>query len=462
LETKLYRWVIWPLWYVVLPLVLAIAIVSLLASSGEPTAGSLPESGLLGWLRWFARDQKVPAIIVFFTIVEMVIYQLRNTLPFADKLGLINARGVPPERRREFEDASHLLDDVSRALRSSDVRKALSESAQSEIDQAMQELSQAMRKAPLDLARFDEARSHAHSVAEAHLSRFRRSDLREYAESILVAVGVALLLRAVLFEAFQIPSGSMLPTLQIRDHIFVNKFTYGPKIPFSDRRVLSSLPPKRGDVIVFEFPDPNPNAARVDYIKRAIALPGDLLEVHGGHPVINGWPVPYCRVGEYTFGEETGYTQTTELFVEFLGENSYLTMLEGGREHVHEGPYRVAAGEFWVLGDNRDNSMDSRAWTPRVKTEKGDEKGAGVPFDNVKGRAMFVWLSFNEQKVDPLGVTWDRLFTQVMGKPRLPKEANPELKAGIDRCLGERPQVTDPPAPNVHAPVGEGHRRTRR
>lgn len=450
METKLYRWVLWPFWYVVLPFVLAIGIVSLLAGSGD--SGSLPESGLFGWLRWFARDQKVPAIIVFFTIVEMVIYQLRNTLPFADRLGLTNARGVPPQRRREFEDASHLLDDVSRALKAKDVQKALNEDALAEIDHAMQALSEAMRQNPLDVERFDRARGEAHEAADKHLARFRRSDVREYTESILVAVGVALLLRAVLFEAFQIPSGSMLPTLQIRDHIFVNKFTYGPKIPFTEKRVLADLPPERGDVIVFEYPDPNPGNARVDYIKRAIALPGDLLEVRGGHPVINGWPVPYCRVGEYTFGQETGYEQTTELFVEFLGKYSYLTMLEGGREHVVEGPYRVAVGEFWVLGDNRDNSMDSRAWL--------QGKGAGVPFDNVKGRAMFVWLSFNEQKVDPLGVTWDRLFTQVMGKPRLPKEASPELKDGIDRCLRERPAVTDPPPPNAHAPLpGTSHRR---
>jgi signal peptidase I len=446
LETKLYRWVLWPLWFVVLPLVLAVTIVSLLAASGAPGSGQLPEVGVFGWLRWFARDQKVPAIIVFFTLLEMAIYQLRYALPFADRLGLSSARGVPAARRREYEDASHLLDDVARTLKTNrGAQKALGEDAQAEVDQAMQELSAAMQTSPLDIPRFDLAREAAHRTAERHLARFRRSDVREYTESILIAVGVALLLRSVLFEAFQIPSGSMLPTLQIRDHIFVNKFTYGPKIPFTEKRVLTSLPPARGDIVVFEYPDPNPSNPRVDYIKRAIALPGDLLEVKGGHPSINGWAVPYCHVGPYTFGEETGYAETTELFVEFLGKNSYLTVLEGGREHVQEGPYRVSMGEFWVLGDNRDNSMDSRAWL--------HGKGAGVPFENVKGRAMFVWLSFNEQKVDPLGVTWDRLFTQVMGTPRLPKEANPELKAGITRCLAERPAVTDPPPPNVHAPL---------
>jgi len=445
LETKLYRWVLWPFWFVVLPLILAITIVSLLAASGAPGSGHLPETGAFGWVRWFARDQKVPAIIVFFTLLEMAIYQLRYSLPFADRLGLSSARGVPPTKRREYEDAHHLLDEVVRTLKNNkDATRTLGDDARAEVEAAMHELGSAMA-VPLDIERFDRAREAAHQVTERHLAKFRRSDVREYTESILVAVGVALLLRAVLFEAFQIPSGSMLPTLQIRDHIFVNKFTYGPKIPFTEKRILTSLPPARGDVIVFEYPDPNPGNPRVDYIKRAIALPGDLLQVNGGHPVINGWAVPYCRVGEYTFGEETGFEQTTELFVEFLGKNSYLTMLEGGREHIEEGPYRVSVGEFWVLGDNRDNSMDSRAWL--------HGKGAGVPFDNVKGRAMFVWLSFNEQNVDPLGVTWDRLFTQVMGSPRLPKEASPELKAGIQKCLAERPQVTDPPPPNVHAPL---------
>jgi signal peptidase I len=108
---------------------------------------------------------------------------------------------------------------------------------------------------------------------------------------------------------------------------------------------------------------------------------------------------------------------------------------------MHEGPFQVAPGEFWVLGDNRDSSLDSRKWNQGL--------GGGVPFDNVKGRAMFVWLSFNEKGTDLFGVTWDRLFTNVMGTPRLPKEARPELTTQIQRCLKTRPKQTMPPAPKA-------------
>jgi signal peptidase I len=235
----------------------------------------------------------------------------------------------------------------------------------------------------------------------------------------------------------------MLPTLQISDHIFVNKFTYGPHIPFSKGRLLSDLPPKRGDVIVFEFPDEEEANPRQNFIKRAMAIPGDILETNGGHPILNGWEVPYCRVGHYSFDQETGYPKDGELFVEFLNDQSYLTLYEHYSEDEmprREGPYVVKEGEFWVLGDNRNSSSDSRRWR--------QGRGAGVPFENVKGRAMFVWLSFNDLGEDALGVTWDRLLTDVMGKPRLPKEASPELKKGIQRCLAERPKNTTPPEPS--------------
>jgi signal peptidase I len=244
----------------------------------------------------------------------------------------------------------------------------------------------------------------------------------------LIAVGVALLLRAFVVEAFKIPSGSMLPTLQIQDHIFVNKFAYGPTIPFTKTRLYDGLPPKRGDVMVFEYPDPNPRTERQDFIKRVMALPGDTLEVMDGHPKINGWEVPHCKVGRYL---------GAELFVEYLSDYSYLATFEEGARRGKEGPYVAKPGEVWVMGDNRDNSHDSRAWS----------HGGGVPFANIKGRAMFVWLSFNESDSFLGRVTWDRLFTNVMGTPRLPKGAPEEVLNRIQTCLAQRPQVTLPPDP---------------
>src|SRR5262249_6691020 len=158
-------------------------------------------------------------------------------------------------------------------------------------------------------------------------------------------------------EAFKIPSGSMLPTLQIQDHIFVNKLVYGPEIPYTSFRLFNNLPPKRGHVMAFEYPDPNPNNERQDFIKRVIALEGDTLEVEGGHASINGWRVPNCRVGKYEYREGTDTTlKHGDLFVEYLGDYAYLTQFEDQRDDGKQGPYKVKPGETWVLGDNRNNS----------------------------------------------------------------------------------------------------------
>ena len=273
---------------------------------------------------------------------------------------------------------------------------------------------------------------------DRHLGRWRKGELREYAESIGIAVGVALLLRAFVVEAFKIPSGSMLPTLQIQDHIFVNKFAYGPHVPFTRSRLFERMPPSYGDVMVFEYPDPNPANPRQDFIKRVIARPGDRLEVESGHPIINGWRVPSCLVGNYEFREgDDGSMKRGDLYVEYLGEYAYLTLFEDDRFDGRQGPYEVAPNEVWVFGDNRNNSSDSRAWNAG--------RGGGVPFANIKGRALFVWMSFGADG----GITWDRLLVNVMGHPRLPKEASESLKAGIEKCLATRPALseTTPPPP---------------
>src|SRR5262249_31553650 len=134
-----------------------------------------------------------------------------------------------------------------------------------------------------------------------------------------IAVAVALILRAFVVEAFKIPSGSMIPTLMIGDHIFVNKFTYGPLIPWTDKRLFSRMPPARGDVMVFKFPE---NKTQ-DFIKRVIAIPGDTLEAVDGRPIINGWLVPHCYVGPYHYEG-----RAAELYVEYLEDKTYFTLFD--------------------------------------------------------------------------------------------------------------------------------------
>ena len=265
----------------------------------------------------------------------------------------------------------------------------------------------------------------------------------------LMPVLVALGLRAGVVEAFKIPSGSMSPTLVIGDHLFVSKLAYGPLIPGTERRLYARLPP-RADVVVFRFPE---NPAQ-DFIKRVIGTPGDRLEFINGRPVINGWLVPHCHVGPILRNN-----RPAELFVEFFGERSYFTLFDtspdeqacradadcaaghacrGGICGVPQGPFHVAPEELWVVGDDRHNSHDSRSW-------RGG-KGAGVPFDHIKGRATSVWMSF----LPGGGIAQDRLFLDVHGPPKLPVEYEATLGPAVEKCLRERPSQTMPPA--AHTP----------
>jgi signal peptidase I len=412
-------------WFFAAPLALSILAVKLLRAPPDYVA-----SDILGVIRTFVRDQEVPAGIVLFTLFEIGIGSLRHELPFADRLSIAGRVGLPREIRDDYEAAAQLVDEVDRILgaHGKAVEREVPAKAREELVSSVDDLRRAMSLDPFVPDTFQDAYDRAVRRSRI-LERWQKSELRQYIESIGLAVLVAILLRAVVVEAFKIPSGSMLPTLQIGDHIFVNKFIYGPAIPFTTERLFQHMPPERGDVIVFENPDHGPGDEREDYIKRVIALPGDVLEADGGHPIINGFRVPSCRVGTYTFSEQrNGPMDTGELFVEYLGERAYLTYYEAGHFDRHEGPFVVQPGEVWVFGDNRNNSRDSRAWF--------NGRGGGAPFDSIKGRAMFVWLPT------------DRFLVNVMGSPVLPKGAPEEMVAGIAKCLASRPSVGEstPPA----------------
>jgi signal peptidase I len=240
----------------------------------------------------------------------------------------------------------------------------------------------------------------------------------------LAAIPLACCTRAFVVEAFKIPGGSMAPTLLVGDHIFVSKSAYGAAIPFTRARLWTS-PPRRGEVVVFAFPE-HPNQ---DFVKRAIALPGDTLSTKGGHPSLNGWLVPSCHVGRWSYEDpdSPSVRHDGDLFVEFLGEESYLTFYDEMTGFFPEvqGPYVVKPGEFWVLGDNRNNSHDSRMWY--------QGRGGGVPFDHARGRALFVWWSESPNRS---GIA--------VHKPTLPDSAV-SLQGALDACLKQRPAQTLPP-----------------
>jgi signal peptidase I len=436
------RYAFYVVWTFALPFALAVASVWLLT----PSPGSVASGGL----RVFVSEQQIPAGIVLFTAFSMVFWRLRHGLPFAAALGVGGRRDVPPAARARFEDAQALLDEAQRILRerSRAIARELTTTEREAVTSSLAALESSMLADRFDLQAFEAALSLADRAVGEHLGRWRKGELREYAESIGIAVAVALILRAFVIEAFKIPSGSMIPTLMVGDHIFVNKFAYGPLVPWTESRVFPRLPPRRGDVMVFKFPENKEQ----DFIKRTIVIPGDTLEVVDSRPVINGWLVPHCYVGPFRYE-----SHSADLYVEYLEDKSYLTLFEnkpddractrndecgiglgcrGGVCGLVKGPYKVAADEAWVMGDNRDNSHDSRSWRGGL--------GGGVPFENIKGRAMFVWMSFGAGG----GVAQDRLFVDVLGRPRLPP-AQAALKPALDKCLRERPAQTTPP-PALH------------
>lgn len=183
--------------------------------------------------------------------------------------------------------------------------------------------------------------------------------IREYAESIIVAVILALIIRTFIVQAFKIPSGSMEDTLAIGDHILVSKFIYGTKIPFTDQRYIKLRDPKRGDVIVFEYPE-DPSK---DFIKRVIGLPGDEVRVVMKKVYVNGKPF--------------------EIPQEVHKESEVIPAAQNPRDNF--GPVKVPANSYFVMGDNRDRSYDSRFWG-FVKNEQ------------IKGLAFIKYWSWNRDK----------------------------------------------------------------
>lgn len=183
--------------------------------------------------------------------------------------------------------------------------------------------------------------------------------VREYAEAIVTALILALIIRAYVVQAFKIPSGSMIPTLLIGDHILVSKFIYGTHVPFTDKTILAVRKPERGDIIVFKYPkDPSR-----DFIKRVIGVPGDVIEGRNKEIYLNGE-----KVAE-------PYIQHTDSL-----------MLLDQRDTF--GPIKVPEGKVFVMGDNRDASLDSRFW-------------GFVDQSEILGKAFIIYWSWNADKYLP-------------------------------------------------------------
>ena len=230
------------------------------------------------------------------------------------------------------------------------------------------------------------------NVAQAKETMLMQPWWLDWTAGLFPVILIVFLLRSFLFEPFKIPSGSMIPTLLVGDLILVNKFHYGVRLPVINKKIIDNHDPKRGDVMVFRYPvDP-----RQDYIKRVVGIPGDEVVFQNQALTINGKPVPLKSLGDFYDEDSLRYEPQ---FSEALGEGEHKLLVNPKRQ-AYYGPdpksfpmhencrytaegvsCKVPAGHYFMMGDNRDNSMDSRYW-------------GFVPEANIVGRAFFVWMNF--------------------------------------------------------------------
>ena len=224
---------------------------------------------------------------------------------------------------------------------------------------------------------------------EAVIDRLNKEPLLvEYGKSFFPVLAIVLVLRSFLVEPFQIPSGSMKPTLEVGDFILVNKFAYGIRLPVLDTKIIEVGDPQRGDVMVFRYPsDPN-----INYIKRVVGLAGDHVAYSSDKQLfINGQAVV-----QQLLGEEPGSLGSVTLYNERLGDIEHQIRKEMTRYRVEPGrEWVIPEGHYFMVGDNRDNSNDSRYWKdPQIP----QPLWGMVPDRNIVGKAFAVWMSWPDPK----------------------------------------------------------------
>jgi signal peptidase I len=234
-------------------------------------------------------------------------------------------------------------------------------------------------------------------VAQARASLLMQPWWLDWTAGLFPVIIAVFFLRSFLFEPFKIPSGSMIPTLLVGDLILVNKFTYGLRLPVINTKIIEGNSPQRGDVMVFRYP-PKPS---LDYIKRVVGVPGDTVTYLNKRLTINGQTIVTTALPEFL---DTDLSQYFKQYEETLGNKKHKLLNDDTRragfseQEIGDFPYRkncsytvegvtctVPQGQYFVMGDNRDNSLDSRYW-------------GFVPEQNIVGKAFFVWMNFGSLK----------------------------------------------------------------
>jgi len=226
--------------------------------------------------------------------------------------------------------------------------------------------------------------------------KFNKSEpiIVEYARALFPVILIVFVLRSFIVEPFRIPSGSMLPSLHIGDFILVNKFSYGIRLPVINRKVLPVGSPERGDVMVFRYPvDP-----KLNFIKRVVGLPGDTLVYRDKKLLINGIAVETQDDGTYSYEQAKLKGTSAIQIIETIDDSTHRILLDTSRKSRDLDRVIVPPGHYFVMGDNRDHSNDSRYWR-------------FVPEENVVGRAFFIWFSW--KSLNGGGVEWSRIGNSI-------------------------------------------------
>lgn len=427
-RVRILRATLRALWFGVIPVVLAAFVLRYLVPSGAATFGD----GAIGILARFAAQNPLLVGVGAYLSLAWFVRHWAADLPGGRYLSAPSfefATEASRECVRVYPRAAELHATLMNPAVRGRMRRRLTASESERLDARLAELVSAFDVG--DVRRLAAAELSIRSSARSALAAEERRNTIGLVLLVGAAAAAALLLRSVVVESFRVLGDSMLPTLESGDCVVASRLAYGVRLPQA-RRIFSTRPPRRGDVVV--FPNLHPDGSAPDHlVKRIIGLPGDRISMRGAHPLINGWEVPSCDAGTYVYPRAWGGVRG-RLVVEFLDGDAYLTVLTpvtGVFEH-----YDVQDGEVFVLGDNRNNSSDSRAWN--------DGHGGGVPITVLDGKVeRFVLGEHRDGTVD-----LSRFFATLGTRLHLEGLDARALEQGVARCLARRPASTTPPVRN--------------
>jgi signal peptidase I len=397
------------LWFALIPALLALVLLRFAWPS--PVAASS---------EWARAIGAAPFVFValLFALLAMLARYWRFYLPggrYLDALPPKLASRLTPEQLEPLAAGSRVHHAVQSELgRKASALAQLSDEQRALLQAHQAELANALDNA--DVPAVSEARASVSAIAEGALRARKLRNLLATLLVLLVAGGAARLMRQRGFQVCRVLSASMLPLFEPGDFVLARRAAYA-----SDKL------PARGAVVVFHQQTAE---GSTEVIKRVLGLPGDVVSLPQGFPVINGWPVPHCDAGRYTEVTPTGATDG-RLLVEFIDDQAYLVVYTAQTRPSPE--YQVKPGELFVLGDNRNDSLDSRFWN--------DGQPAGLPLADVDGEVTRRLSDVRRDQTPTLGRFLQPLDLTV----RIPGIDSTTLQTGIERCLAARPADTHPP-----------------